>query len=81
MSRGILGLVGLAITLAFAVPLLLLGVQELIEGRTAMGGAFLGVAVLMILVEEYLTTPMDLPGKAADKVVGSVAKDPDEEEP
>jgi hypothetical protein len=80
MGRGILGLVGLAATLAFAIPLILLGLQELVEGRTTMGAAFLGVALLMILVEEYLTTPMDLPGKAADTVVGTVVKDPDEDD-
>jgi hypothetical protein len=80
MSRGILGMIGLAATLAFAIPLALLGLQDLVAGRTTSAAVFLGIAVLMVLIEEYLTTPMDLPGKAAGTVVGTVAKDPDESE-
>lgn len=78
MARSILGTVGLAVTLAFAIPIGLLGVDKLVGGETVVGGAFLGLALLMVLIEEYLTTPMDLPGKVAEKTVGAVVKEPDE---
>lgn len=78
MAKGILGTVGLALTLAFAIPIGLLGLERLLAGDTLVGAGFLGLALLMVAVEEYLTTPMDLPGKLAEKTVGAVAKEPEE---
>jgi hypothetical protein len=79
MGRGILGLVGLAVTLAFAIPVGLLGLDMLSKGDTLVGGAFLGFAVLMVLLQEYITTPGDIPGRVAGRLVGSVAKEPEPE--
>lgn len=78
MARSIMGTIGLAATLAFAVPIVLFGVDALLSGDTLLGAAFLGIALLMVLVEEHLTTPMDIPGKVAEKTVGAVAADPEE---
>lgn len=78
MARSIMGTVGLAATLAFAIPIGLFGADLLLRGDTLLGGAFLGIAALMVLVEEYLTTPMDVPGKVAEKTLGKVVKDPEE---
>lgn len=80
MGRGIFGLVGLAVTLAFAVPIGLLGLEKLLAGEQVVGAGFLAVAVGLVLVEEYLTTPLDLPGKAAETVTGAIVKEPDDEE-
>lgn len=80
MGKGIIGLVGLAITLAFAVPIALFGLTLLADGEVLFGAAAVGVAVLMVVLEEYLTTPGDVPGKAAEKVVGAVVKEPEEKE-
>ncbi|WP_435196713.1 DUF7533 family protein [Natronomonas sp. EA1] len=80
MGRGILGTIGLGLTLAFAIPVGLLGLDRLLAGDTLVGAGFLGLAVLMVAIEEYLTTPMDLPGKLAEKTVGAVAKEPEEKE-
>ncbi|MEF8841562.1 MAG: hypothetical protein V5A62_08035 [Haloarculaceae archaeon] len=77
MSRGILGLVGLAVTLAFAIPVGLLGLDMLTRGDTLLGAGFLAVAVLMVLLQEHLTTPGDVPGRVAGRLVGRVAKDPE----
>jgi hypothetical protein len=77
MGRGILGLVGLAVTLAFAVPVGLLGLDMLTRGNTMVGGGFLAFAVLMVVLQEYLTTPGDVPGRVAGRLVGSVAKEPE----
>jgi hypothetical protein len=76
----ITGLVGLAVTLAFAIPVGLLGVQFLLDGSTVVGAVFLAIAALMILINEYVASPGDLPGMLAGKVVGSVAKDPETDE-
>ncbi|WP_255151937.1 DUF7533 family protein [Halorarius halobius] len=78
MARSIMGTVGLAATLALAIPAGLFGLDKLLSGDTVVGGAFLGLALLMVLVEEYLTTPMDVPGKVAEKTVGAVVKEPEE---
>ncbi|MFC4550664.1 MULTISPECIES: DUF7533 family protein [Halorussus] len=81
MSKpGIIGTIQLAATLVFALPVGLLGVNKLLAGETVVGGAFLGVAVLMVALEEYLTTPTDVPASLAEKTVGKVAKTPDDEE-
>ena len=75
----ITGLFGLAITLAFAIPVAMLGVQFLGDGNTVVGAGFLGIAALMVLVNEYVASPGDIPGMLAGKVVGSVAKEPETE--
>lgn len=78
MARTILGTLGLALTLAFALPVGYAGVVLLSEGRTTFGAVLLVVAVLMVLIERYVTTPMDIPGEVAGKVIGGAVKEPDE---
>jgi hypothetical protein len=78
MARSILGTVGLALTLAFAIPVAYVGVEFLLDGKTNQGLLFLALAALMVAIEEYLTTPMDIPGMVAGKVLGTAVKDPDE---
>ena len=80
MARSILSTVGLAATVALAVPLVIFGIEQLLAGERLVGSIVLAVAAAMVLVEEYLTTPTDLPGKVVDGTVGRVAKEPDEEE-
>ena len=72
-SPGILDLVGLAVTLAFAIPLGAFGVSLLFSGRP-LGAVFVGLAALMIAVERYLTNPLD-PTDVADAVVDRVTRD------
>jgi hypothetical protein len=80
MAKGILGTIGLALTLVFAIPVALLGLQFLaLEGRPLVGVAFLAIAVLMVGIEEYLTTPTDLPGLVLGKTVDAVIENPTEE--
>jgi len=79
MARSILGLVGLAATLVFALPVALLGLEFLVGGDTLVGAGLLVVAGLMIAVEELLTTPGDVPELVAKQTVGRLAKTDDEE--
>ena len=76
---GILNTLGLVVTLAFALPVALLGMQFLLTGRTAFGVALVVVAVLMVVVKQYVTTPDDVPTAAAEKAVGAVVKEEDRE--
>ncbi|PSQ26631.1 hypothetical protein BRD03_09440 [Halobacteriales archaeon QS_9_68_17] len=78
MSRGIIGTIRLGATLVFAIPVAYVGFDFLASGRTLVGAGFLVVAALMVAAEEYLTTPGDLPGEAAEKAAGAVTKDEEE---
>lgn len=78
MGRGILGLVGLAATLAFALPAGLLGVEFLLKGDLFPGVPLVVVAVLMVVLEEYVATPSDVPAAAAEKAASVVASDDEE---
>jgi hypothetical protein len=79
MGRGIIGTVRLAAALVFAIPVAMFGLDYLLQGRTLMGAGAVGIAVLMVVMEEYLTKPTDVPGKAAEKAVGTVVETEDEE--
>lgn len=79
MAKGILDLLGLAAALALAAPVALLGADYLLAGRP-LGAVFLGVAAAMVLAEEYLVRPTDLPGKLAGSVVGRVVDGSGEED-
>lgn len=80
MRLGILETIGLAATLIFAIPLGFFGVESFLAGRQLLGAGLVVVAVLMVVLPRRLTTPGDLPGAVAGKVVGSAVKDPDEED-
>lgn len=80
MAKSIIDTAMFALTLVFALPVGLLGGNFLLSGQTILGSVFVGLAVLMIVVEEYLTSPTDLPGMAAKRVVGAIVKTEDERE-
>ncbi|KAB1192529.1 hypothetical protein GJR96_03375 [Haloferax sp. MBLA0076] len=80
MRLGILEMIGLGASLIFAIPIGVFGLTLLMDGRTAFGAGMVVLAVLMVALPKYLTTPQDIPMLAAEKVVGGVAKDPDEDE-
>ncbi|MFB6188261.1 MAG: hypothetical protein ABEI57_00085 [Halapricum sp.] len=67
-------------TALLVVPVALLGVNFLVQGRFSAGVGFLGLAALMIAISEYVTTPKDVPGETAQRVVGWIAKPPEDEE-
>ena len=80
MRLGILEMLGLGASLIFAFPLGIFGLTLLADGRTVFGAGMLALAVLMVALPKYLTTPQDIPMLAAEKVAGGVAKDPDDDE-
>ncbi|MFC7021228.1 MULTISPECIES: DUF7533 family protein [Haloarcula] len=74
MPRGILETVGLVTVLVFAIPVALFGAEHLVRGELLQGVVFIAIAGLMVAVEQYLTTPTDVPGLVAEKTVGAVVK-------
>lgn len=77
MALGILEQVGLAATLIFALPVAVYGVQSILGGRTLVGTLAVVVAVLMVVLPRRLTSPDDVPAKAAETAVGAVVDTPD----
>jgi hypothetical protein len=81
MARSLFGLVGLGATLIFALPAAMLGLEYLLfRGRPTAGVALVVIAALMVLVEEHITTPMDLPTMVADRTLGKLAKASEDDE-
>jgi hypothetical protein len=75
---GIIETIQRAATLVFVVPVVLLGLEFLLDGQLVGGGAFLAIAALMIAVEEYVTRPSDLPTMALERVTDAVVKTDDD---
>lgn len=67
-------------TALIVVPVVLVGVTFLVEGKLVAGVGFLGVATLMVAISEYVRRPTDVPGSAVQRVVGWVAKPPEDDE-
>jgi hypothetical protein len=80
MRLGIAGTIQLAATLVFAAPVGIFGLTRLLAGETLLGGGLLAVAVGMVALPQYLTTPGDVPAKIGERVVGSVVKTPEDDE-
>ncbi|SIR67243.1 DUF7533 family protein [Natronorubrum thiooxidans] len=73
---GIIDTIKLAGVLVLALPAALAGLEFLlVRGETTVGAILLGLAVALVVIEQRLTTPSDLPGLAAKRVVGTVASD------
>ncbi|WP_276270536.1 DUF7533 family protein [Haloarcula litorea] len=79
MAQGILDTVGLAAVLLLAGPIALFGLEHLVRGDLFGAALYLGVAAGLVVVEQYLTTPTDVPGLVAEKTVGAVVKTDDED--
>lgn len=71
---GVIGTIKLAATLAFALPVGLMGATFLADGRP-LGAVFLVVAVGMVVVQRVVFTPEDVPAAAAERAAGWVVKD------
>ncbi len=80
MGKGIIGTITMFGTVAVAAMIGMMGVDFFFRGQRLVGGGFVAFAVLMVLVEEYITTPGDVAGDVAATVVGKVAKEPDDDE-
>ena len=64
-------------TLVFAIPLAMFGVDKLLAGSTDIGLAAVGIAALMIVLEEYVIKPSDVAADAAKSAAETVVEEPE----
>ena len=81
MRLGLLGTIQLAATVVFAAPVGIFGLTRLTEGDVLLGGGLVAVAVAMVALPHYLTTPGEIPLKIIEGLVGRAVVTPDDEEP
>lgn len=74
---GLIGTVQLGAVLALAVPLLWFGTDRLLSGRGLSGGTFVGLGILMLLLQWRLTNPLD-PGDVAEAAVDRLTREREE---
>jgi len=79
MARSVVETIQLAALMAIVLPVVYLGVDFLVGGRLLVGGGFLAVAGLMLVLERYVVRPGDVPLEAAKRVAGLVADEDDAE--
>lgn len=60
MRFGILDMIGLAITFAFAYPIANYGVLRILAGETVFGAVLVCIAVAMVVIQEYFLDPKRL---------------------
>lgn len=79
MSWGISEMLGSVTMLVVVVPPAYAGAELLFRGNLIVGTGLLAVAFAMVVADQYITTPGDLPGLVASKVAGAVVRRPDDE--
>jgi hypothetical protein len=80
MRLGILGTIQLAATVVFAAPVGVFGLTRLTEGDILLGGGLFAVAIAMVALPHYLTTPGEIPLKIIESVVGRAVVTPDDDD-
>jgi len=80
VARGILETFGLAGSVLLAAPPALFGAQRLVDGDALLGGGFLVLSALMILVPQYAKTPDDVVAGTVERGVGWVVGSDDARE-
>lgn len=79
MRFGLLATIQLAATVVFAAPVGIFGLTRLTEGDLLLGGGLLAVAIAMVALPQYLTTPGEIPLKIVERLVGRAVVTPDDE--
>ncbi|MFC3958994.1 DUF7533 family protein [Halovivax cerinus] len=76
---GIVDTIQLAAVLVFAIPAALAGLDLLlVGGEPLLGGALVFLAVALVWLKRYLTTPTDVPVELASRAEDAIT--PDDEE-
>jgi hypothetical protein len=79
MRLGLLATIQLVATVVFAAPVGIFGLTRLTEGDLLLGGGLLAVAIAMVALPQYLTTPGEIPLKIVERLVGRAVVTPDDE--
>ena len=80
MSRGVIGFLGFASSVVFAIPVAFFGLLRVLDGEFLVGVGFVVFAAVMVVGMEVYTSPKDVAGNALSRAVGKVVKHPDDEE-
>lgn len=78
MRLGLLGTVQLAATVVFAAPVGVFGLSRLAAGDIPLGAGLVAVAVAMVALPQYLTTPGEIPARIVERLVGRAIVAPDD---
>jgi hypothetical protein len=78
MGKGIVGTITMFGTVAVAAMIGMMGADFFFRGQRLVGAGFVGFAILMVLVEEYVTTPGDLATEAATGAAGAIVATPED---
>ncbi|WP_430504340.1 DUF7533 family protein [Haloparvum sp. PAK95] len=81
MRFGILDMVGLAITFAFAFPVANYGVLRILDGETLFGVTLVGIAIAMVVIQEYFLDPKRLLRKLLSGLLPSRLRSSDTSSP
>lgn len=81
METGIVDMFQRMGTVILALTIALPGVDFLLlRGDLVVGGGLLVLAAVVLVVSEYVRSPSDVPAEAAQRIVGAIATEPDDEE-
>lgn len=57
MKLGLFDTIGLVASLMFAVPVANFGANRILDGEPFLGALLVAVAILMVVIPQYLTSP------------------------
>lgn len=81
MDTGIVDMLQRVGAVVLALTIALPGLDFLLlRGDVFVGGGLLVLAALVMVVSEYVRSPSDVPASTAQRVVGAIAKEPDDED-
>ncbi|PSQ59782.1 MAG: hypothetical protein BRD23_03485 [Halobacteriales archaeon SW_9_67_25] len=80
MSKGLIGTLQFAASVVVAVPVAAFGLFKFAEGAPLLGVLFLALAVGVVVFEEAITSPTDIPAAILERVGGRVVETPEDEE-
>lgn len=76
---GIIDTIQLAGALVLAIPAAFAGLLLLESGAHVAGVTLLSLAVVLVVVQQRVTLPSDVPGLLAKRTLGAIPKEPDED--
>jgi hypothetical protein len=79
MSKGLVETLQFAASVVAAVPVAAFGLFKLAEGDPRLGVLFLALAALVVVVEETLVSPSDVPAALLERIGGRVVDSDDSE--
>ena len=80
MAKSVIGTLQFAASVVVAVPVAAFGLFKLAEGQPRLGAFFLVLAALVVVFEEAVLSPSDVPAAILERLAGRVVETPEEEQ-